>query len=433
MLNRVADSSAVFAADRLFGAGRRPASQYRDHSNPQHLWNRLNQTLFERTARDREKYGLDDLDILYWYRTKHLLSGPSHQAALAILDEFINTHGEKLIHHPLKRALLQRDLWELFDWAAAPFPYYQAKFPDARHELESRLAVVIRRLALTTNEIASLQDNYVQAERDGLPDLPRDVFKTNDDWVSVGVNGYNSDPVAPLHVYGFNGHSAFSVMLHLPGGREATIEYLNRLREFARTGHALIYERNRLFRPFTNSPLETLELNPNIPQFPTNTEWALVRRMCVIDADGQIQATPLTESLQLRRYLQIKRILNPRDRTNVMQVAEFQMDKRQVGALRAVGKDETQFVGVHFRSMGIDPFEGSAGFRQQELDTCFTCHSQAGIFSVHSYTGFDSHPRSDRPVNLAPMDGRGQATATIDWKKQQDHWGLLQGLWETGN
>ena len=133
-------------------------------SDTNHLWNRLNETLFERTAQDGKKFGLDELDILYWARTTNLLAGASHQQALSILDEFINTHGERLIQDPLKRALLQRDLWELFDWAAVPVPYYRAQFPKERRELQTRLAVVIRRLALTTNEIASLPDNYKQTK-----------------------------------------------------------------------------------------------------------------------------------------------------------------------------------------------------------------------------------------------------------------------------
>src|SRR5208282_1001345 len=90
--------------------------------DPNHLWNRLNETLFVRTAQDGKKYGLDELDILYWFRTTNLLAGTSQQQAISILDEFINEHGEQLIRNPLKRALLQRDLWELFDWTALPWP-----------------------------------------------------------------------------------------------------------------------------------------------------------------------------------------------------------------------------------------------------------------------------------------------------------------------
>lgn len=149
-------------------------------SNPKHLWNRLNETLFIRTAQDGKKYGVDELDILYWSRTKNLLVEPSHQQALAVLDEFIDTRGEKLIRDPLKRALLQRDLWELFDWSAKPF----RNSDDARacRELQSRFVLLIRRLALTTNEIALLPDNYAQAEKNKLPDLPQGLIQTNGNW-----------------------------------------------------------------------------------------------------------------------------------------------------------------------------------------------------------------------------------------------------------
>src|SRR5215471_15428704 len=89
--------------------------------DPGHLWNQLNEALFVRTAPDGKRFGRDELDILYWPTTKNLLFEPSHQKAFAALDEFIDKHGEKLIRDPLKRALLQRDLWELFDWSATSF------------------------------------------------------------------------------------------------------------------------------------------------------------------------------------------------------------------------------------------------------------------------------------------------------------------------
>src|SRR5208282_844641 len=80
-------------------------------SDPKHLWNRLNETLFLRTAPDGKQYGLNELDVLYWFTTKHLLAEPSHSQAVGLLDEFIQGHGENLVRDPLKRALLQRDLW----------------------------------------------------------------------------------------------------------------------------------------------------------------------------------------------------------------------------------------------------------------------------------------------------------------------------------
>jgi hypothetical protein len=395
-------------------------------SDTNHLWNRLNETLFERTAQDGKKYGLDELDILYWVRTTNLLSGVSHQRAMAVLNKFINSHGEKLIPDPLKRALLQRDLWELFDWSAGTswYPVYVSgqhhlltgQFSEERRELQSRLALVIRRLALTTNEIASLPNNYELAERNHLSDLPRGLFNTNGDWVSVGNK--NENLTAPIHVSQFHGRSVFCVLVHLPDGRQAAIDYLNRLRSFT---------------PILD---DKQQLDSDLPQFPTNTEWALVRRMCVIDTEGRIQPTPVMESIQIRHYSEIKGMSRSQD---AQQLFEYELDQRQNGVLRAIGHDEKDFTFVHFMGLGIDLFEvkfndDSATLQNVELKTCINCHSPRGIFSVSSYTrSFPVPAVSQLPADLTPLDPNHEVTGTIEWKHRQSDWKLLHGLWNQGN
>ena len=56
---------------------------------------------------------------------------------------------------PVKRALLQRDLWAVFDWTAR-----NDDLPEQRRELESRLAVAIHRLTLTPEQVRALPDTY---------------------------------------------------------------------------------------------------------------------------------------------------------------------------------------------------------------------------------------------------------------------------------
>src|ERR1019366_7839194 len=237
--------AAIIIAAVLFNAITLKASDTPDantiyDSNTNHLWNRLNETLFERTAQDGKKYGLDELDILYWNRTTNLLAGVSHQRAISVLDEFINKHGEKLIRDPLKRALLQRDLWELFDWTASPWP--NTSYAPERKELQKRLVPVIRRLALATNEIAKLPDNYsMQAETEKLPDLPQRLFQTNGDWVNLAPDPNGNEEIAPAHDHSSYGHSAFLVMLRLPGGRQAALSYLEQLNTFE---HFWVYQTN---------------------------------------------------------------------------------------------------------------------------------------------------------------------------------------------
>src|SRR5947207_1191736 len=127
-----------------------------------HLWNRLHRALFVRTTADGTDYGVDQLDPLLWADTTHLQEGPSHKKAIKVLDEFLATHGETLVRDPLKRAVLQRDLWAIFDRMAYGWPRRPARI-GALKDLQLRLAAVIRRLASTKGEIDTLPDNYAAA------------------------------------------------------------------------------------------------------------------------------------------------------------------------------------------------------------------------------------------------------------------------------
>ena len=401
--------------------------------DPQHLWNRLNTTLFLRTAHDGKPYGLDRLDILFWRQTKHLLSEPSHQPALAALDEFIEKRGEQLVTEPLKRALLQRDLWELFDWSA--MPQRDSKDAAARRELQMRLAKVIRSLALTTNQIAALPDNYAAAEKNlALTELPRGMFHTNSDWVCTGING--GDAAATAHVQDFGGRSVFLVMLRHPQGRKAAVEYLNKLRSFSPMWLSVTNE---------NSPRGELALNPALPQFPVRTQWALVRRMCVIDSDGHIQPTRLVESVQARTYLKISQdrrqtLAAFEERTAEQHFVEFNMARRPGAPLVAVAQGEKEFTTVQFRSIGGDPFEfykpgqpapDSAVFKQEVLKSCANCHVPPGpgILSVNSFNRMFYGMPSLRTTEVVDLSPEREERVTLDWKRRQFDWGLLQGLW----
>ena len=286
-----------------------------------------------------------------------------------------------------------------------------------------------------------------ETETNNAPDLPYGLSQTNGDWVSVSDN--NDNLTAPTHVASFDGHSTFQVLLHVPDGPQAAIAYLDKLRQFE---HIWIYQTNNSSFATTNEPREILVLNPNLPQFPTNTEWALVRRMCVIDTGGKIKPTPITESIQIRRYYAFTRptIMMVTNRNGyVVPVPippinnyEFQMNRPQNCELREIGQNEKGFNFVHFHGMGIDPFESSfrnAADIQQSPDssklqsvtlhTCMECHSREGIFSVNSYTRFLSFSESSqRPANLTPVDFNREIMNTIFWKQRQFDWGLLQGL-----
>src|SRR5262249_14008966 len=119
--------------------------------DPNHIWNRVYRSLYRRTARDGKEYGFDELDPLLWYSAKYLLTQPANGQALADLDAFLSTRAERAVTDPLQRAIMQRDLWAIFDWTTET----QGDSP-AKLQLQQKLVLVIKRLALSPEQISQL-------------------------------------------------------------------------------------------------------------------------------------------------------------------------------------------------------------------------------------------------------------------------------------
>jgi len=366
--------------------------------DPEHLWNRLYEALFVRVGPDGGTYGRDRFEPLLWLGSKHLLQGPSHDCGVKLLDQFLDKHGEKLIEDPLKRALLQRDLWMLFSWLegmhthGGGFGIPPEKLVESQRRLDRPLAAVMRRLALSRDQIKKLPDNYADAVKSGRfakshvsekpdkPYLPPDLFSADGPWVCVGRP---DRPVAPEHVQKANtlANSAFLIFLRLPGGRDATRKYLKR-------------EKGDL---------------------PAGSEVALVRRALLIAARAVITPTNLIESVQLRVY----------EKTG-LSVSEFRLSRAmllagQAGGLRAVGEGERDFK-TGFAGSAGDPFEEppvSQDFGVRRVDIraeCTGCHSR------------DRFPglRAPRPL-LEVRAARAMETA-VKWKRERVDWKALRKL-----
>jgi hypothetical protein len=395
--------------------------------NPHHLWNRLHQTLFIRVAADGTTYGHDRLDPLFWGTTRHLLEERSHKRALSLLDEFLREHGEELIRDPLRRALLQHDLWALFDWSASP---HASRYLRERAELQLRLAQIIRRLALTDRDLKSLPDNYARAvEANALASLPRGLFLGEGDWVNLGVDA----GTAPSHVDNFAGRSTFHLLLRLPEGRAATLAYLERLNSF---------ERPWIYVESPPGSDRRIVMNPSMPQFPPGTEWALVRRMRVIDVNGTIRPTPVIESIELRRYivvLQEGAFASYEAQINAQRASEFVASRLGGADLREVRSGERDF--YQFQAHDTDPFELSAEamaqypgpdpfrnrMQRDVLRSCFTCHAATGIHSVQSLARITNDRLLSAP-KLTEADPEETLSEVVYWNSYQ--YGLLRGLWE---
>jgi hypothetical protein len=354
----------------------------------------LREALFTRTF-NGESFGRDALDIFFWDSTRHLLTEPSHSQAIRALDEFMEQRGEKSMSDPLRRALLQRDLWQLFEWASGNLADIGNDYQRERSELRSRIAAVMKRVALQPVEIAQLPDNIATASGAAdIADFPRGVLDGSGDWVMLGTAG--EEVAAPVHVKDFDGHSAFLVLLRLPGGRAATQAWLK-------------------------TPGELATAN-----FPAGTMFGLVRLMLLVDAGGRVTPTRIVESIQLRRY-----VAAPPSRVQV--TFEIVMDRTNPPSLRALERDEMGYPFLIFGSQGVDLFENPpataqpwhpASAKEPVLKTCMMCHGMPGIASIRSYFGFNGR---QTPANQPTTLDR-ELAKTITWQSARPQWQELTSL-----
>jgi hypothetical protein len=417
-----------------------PAATHPSLSDPKHLWNRLRFRFHVRVegeiahGPDKVAFDPNEHDPLHWSRiwfpksADYLLQGAPYREALALLDEFLTKEGEKLESDPLKRALLQHDLWAVFDYVSDPQwlhpPHLEPeskRYREERRQLYRRLARAIDRLALTRDEIGQLPDNYAAAvaarkyppkfdpERPAQAFLPSDLWEAEGPWCLVAE--WASNPLAIRHTAFFGGRSTFAVFLRLPEGRAATVKYLKELREWKpKPGQAI---------PPDGQAIP--------PQVPPQTQIALARRMLVVNGDGELMPTRLTESVQVRV------LPDPAKPGGAAQTfLEFRLRRQSLtdgkgGGLSAVEEHERE------RSDMLD-----LGPRHDEekhvpiLASCRNCHTDQGILSMNSYTGRMDNVSGLRGLrSLVESQLEGQEDATLAWKRKQYSWGLLTGFKES--
>jgi hypothetical protein len=407
--------------------------------DPQHVSNRLYRELHVRTDPSGKEFGFDSLDPLLWRETNYLLTGKSHAQTLALADEFLRTHAERQITDPVKRAILQRDLWAVFDWADEPDLPHQPE----RRELMAKLASLIWRLALSPDELRALPDTYARAlqnrEFPSASDpassnqafLPPDLFDPSGPWLCLSPP--NTELAAPVHDLSFTARSVFLVFARLPGGRAATLAYFKQLAEMK------IPLFVRMQDPGWQQAMNVW--NPQVPQFPIGTEFALVRKMILPDQDGHLRLTPVTESVQIRHYTDIPSV-NPMASRDISLARRFQapselelsrtlLFQEHHSGLRGITATDDAFLILPTMSHGLDAFED----KQMHVPAyspflnCTSCHLGPGIQSMMSFS-FRGSP-SEGPVlspRLAETTLREESDKVIEWAQTQQKWKNLLHL-----
>ena len=412
------------------------------HSDESHLWNRLHSLFFVREDKEGNEFGGDLVDPYLWPSTTNfLLNGATHSKAIALLDEFIIGKGHLLISDPLKRAVLQHDLWSIFDWTAnydkaLPFGGTSNSLSNSkelnksRKSLRSRLSRAIDLLALNEAEALTLIDNYSMAVNSKPylkilngkgteePFLPSGLLTDKGDWVCV--RGALQGPSAPVHMRYYGGRSPFLVLLKIPGGRSETFKYLNLLNQ---TTSAKVFRDTDI---------------AELPQFPKGTSVALVRKMSVITKSGDILVSPLVQTVQMRIYNQVGE--NIKDHNSSQTVYKFALNRKDLfasinGGLRPVQKNSMEGLSLIYSS---DYFENEKlKPNSTVMKSCIDCHSCGGgtIHSIFTYKQDDWVPEasgmSANKLRLLPTRIVDEQKKAISWKYKRHDWGLLQGWIET--
>ena len=403
--------------------------------DPENIWNQVFRLFFIRnSASDGTLYGFDELDPLLWPKSDYFLpGGADYKLAHLTLEQFLKKYDpERPISH-VKRALMQRDLWAVYDWVAKNGDAH----PRESHKLKILIARAIAALALSREQIENLPDNYgdtwaalaTHESRSSFDsgdpnevDLPYDLTSPDGEWVALW-NDYEVANVTPVHASHFSARSQFWVLIRLPEGREATLEYLNQLKN-----PWGIQKRSELRKASA--------FRPKLAQFPVNTEVALVRQMVLIDDQGELVPSPLIEMVQLRRFL-----TDPSDRKAEgprSTFIEFRMSHQQLGMGTGPG-----LVRVPEGDIEYPIFETHANdpFRIREVATpyaitpepiygrCTLCHSGRGIMSLQS-RGSYIPTRPKFPAIKAEDISFDPVRVTSHQKRGQYDWGMLKGMIE---
>lgn len=419
-----------------------------------HIWNRLYAALWVREDRQGTQYGADSLDPPLWYETEHLLAAPSHARAIRVLDEFVQTHAENLIRDPLKRAILQRDLWAVFDWSVRQSSASQRpEYDKEKQELQTRLAETLKRVALSPKEIESLPDNYAQAVASGAfateydpahrerAFLPPDLFDPKGPWFLLDNRG-NLEPFASAHIFAFSGRSSFFVFVRLPGGRKAAVDYLQALWNFPEPwvhGGALASD-------------DQASINPVLPSFPAGTEVALLRQLTLFDNQGNLVSSSIIESVQMRVYHEItttpERYFAGSEadvaRNSGQDFYQFTLSRpllfaNKTGGLRATGRDERElFTFQQEGSDWIDEISEKPELKKTwptALQSCLSCHSGGGVQSLNSREKLlKPNRRQQSDTGTAAYPPRWWVNfGTAYWKRDRYDWGLLNGYWKAAD
>jgi hypothetical protein len=304
------------------------------------------------------------------------------------LEDALKEKGDR---SPLARALMQADVWAAYDRLGYYEP--QRSADGARRQIIlSLLGRLVKKLALTAQEIKALPDNYAAAARvQRLPDL----FSAADDWLEMVWSPER------VHEHSADDRRVARVFLKPASPPADKRAFLNGLRQ-----------RDNL--------AEKLD------------RVALVIQSLAIDQTGKIVPTPLTYEVQIRRFLK-----GQNGKLAGVEVQQYELSRRLILAEPSTGGLEPTgaMAPAYLASGGNDlDFASDSNTEVEQpvlvrLKTrCTACHgpNTAAVFTFE-YQSAPSVPLREVKL-LKPVadehahDVVGRKHGRRDFKALQAHW-----------
>ena len=249
-------------------------------SRPDNPWDAARDVFYSHRFTNGSVYenreSLDRAPWISWGRFRNDADFFAHVEA--VLDTFLKLpRSEVEEQSALRRAILLRDLWPVFD-AQIDGPAAYGVAGERAAKLQSRVGQIMRRLELGDALASHLPDNYQMAIKAKSfltafdaksPEkgfLPVDLFDEAGPWVAIARDKKTVGGLG--HTQSVQYRSVFVPYIRVSAKRQDAIDYL--------------YKFHR---------------SPQSP--PKGTQFALVRRMALPTDSGHIVATPVIESVQI--------------------------------------------------------------------------------------------------------------------------------------
>lgn len=414
------------------------------HSDPEHLWNRLFSALYTRRSElpstlggppVKRIEGGDVLEFLGWGKTTYWSEPGVTGRITRLLEEFLARDGAKQISDPVRRILLQNDLWAAHDHLIGQNISWFGTAAERRRRAQVAilLARAIRALAVPAKELEALPDNFALAAKSGAfaPthdwDPQRDYFPTGvltepETWTEIDFFQPNlhediEGRFITLHTRHFRGRSYFRAFYRFPGGRKALDEYLQYVEQ---EGVDWKFGAQNGF----------LRLKPGLRQIPAGTEVALVQFLIGLDAELKPVPTRLVQSFRLRTFRNSDGAEDASTHSGKgMNVYEYVLRRRlalngmKQGGLEREPNDLLQYRLVFEGKEAPD--WGRRGRLDKVSTQCVSCHTGQGPGSYSLVTlinqgGFDAGAMMGVAHALKPGAPSPRGPRAARWKQKDE-------------